>query len=93
MFSVSCVNRLYIFTAIFLLFIYQRSAENSQFNENTYDYDESSKVENDMKVSHARSQEEAIDHINQVLKETQDSIRTLKQRLAELETNPQHFMV
>ena len=93
MFNISYSNRLYIFTAIYLFFIYQHNAANSQFNENNYDYDESSEVKNDKTVSRVRNQEETIDHLKQVLKKIQDPIRTLKHRLAELETNHQHFVV
>lgn len=92
MFSISCWNRLSIFTAIFLFFIYQHNAANSQFNENSYDYDESSQVTNNKKVSHVRSQEETVEYLKQVLKKIQDPIRTLKHRLADLETNHQHFL-
>ena len=93
MFSISCWNRLSIFTAIFLFFVYQHNAANSQFNENSYDYDESSKVKNDKTVSYVSNQEEAVDHLKQVLKKIQDPIKTLKHRLADLETNHQHFLV
>ena len=102
MYTISRSKRLSICMAIFLFFILQQNATNSLVNNtypdydysrstkyeptNYYDYDESSYyVKND--------ETDLIYRIADVIKDNQDQIRALKDRINELETDHKHFMV
>ena len=99
MYTITRSNRLSIYMAIFLFIILQQNAKglvNNTFYDssrntkheatNYYDYDESS--------YYAKSDEtDLIYRIADVIKDNQDQIKYLNNRIKELETEHQHFMV
>ena len=102
MYTISRSKRLSIYMAIFLFFILQQNATNSLVNNTYYDYDSSRSTkyeptnyyDYDESSYYVKNDEtDLIYRIADVIKDNQDQIRALKDRINELEADHKHFMV